>query len=94
MSRSISGSVQPAQAGGPHPSSSRRSLLRGTSAAGLLGGAGALLGVPSITRAGHDAGAVRKGHYTNFRAVRRNENAHVAFLLDVLAGDARPKPTF
>ena len=94
MSRSTFAHVQPAEAGGQHSSSSRRSFLRGTSAAALMGGAGALLGVPSITRAGHDAGAVRKGHYTNFRAVRRHENAHVAFLLDVLAGAARPKPMF
>ncbi len=94
MSESFFKFASGAEADGQASPSSRRSFLRGTSAAALVGGAGALLGMPSITRAGHDTQGTVKGHYTNFRAVRRHENAHVAFLLDVLAGDARPKPTF
>ncbi len=70
--------------------SSRRSFLRGTTALTLIGGAGALLGTPRIAMAAHGD----SGNYDGFRAIRRHENAHVAFLLGVLGSDARPVPTF
>lgn len=70
---------------------SRRAFLRGsaTAAAGL-GAAAALLSTPSIARA--DDGV--RQLYAEWRQVRRHENNHVEFLLDVLAGDARPRPVF
>lgn len=70
----------------------RRSFLnRGgmLAAAGVV--AGSAVALPSTAEAqGFGDGQAR----LNFRDIRRHENAHVAFLRDVLGGNARPKPTF
>ncbi len=87
--------VRTAQPGQPAPSTpadgSRRAFLRGSAALTLVGGAGALLGMPKTAQAIDQAPRVARDE---FRQIRRHENNHVEFLVGALGSDARPKPTF
>ncbi|CAN5428973.1 hypothetical protein BH23ACI1_BH23ACI1_15210 [soil metagenome] len=80
------------RAGADEPGVTRRSFLYRSgalTAAGAL--AGSAIGLPtSVGAQGLGSGQTR----LNFRDIRRHENDHVTFLLDVLGGNARPKPNF
>ena len=90
MSNPIFRLPQPAGCATHASPQSRRSFLRGTTALTLVGGAGAMLGMPKLAMANHGPRQL----YQEFRQIRRHENNHVELLASVLGADARPKPTF
>jgi hypothetical protein len=75
-------------AGGPS-SRSRRAFLGG----GALAAAGAVVGLTG-GEARAQGGGGRHTTALQFRGIQKHENAHVAFLVNVLGDKARPKPTF
>lgn len=88
-------------AGGP---ASRRLFLRRSALMTLAGSSVALLGGRALAAADDDEAADRAAatvklpapatQRDNFVDIRKHENDHVAFLVDALGGNARPKPTF
>lgn len=69
----------------------RRSFLRGS-----LATSAGLLAAQAVTWPASASAQGVGGQQTrlNFRDIQRHENDHVAFLLNVLGSNARPKPTF
>jgi hypothetical protein len=75
---------------------SRRRFLRRSAALAVAGTAAAVLASVKLARADDNDDASRdfRDESQNFKDIQGHENAHVAFLLDALGKEARPKPTF
>ncbi len=81
----------PEESSGEGAAVTRRSFLNRGGMLAAAGVAGSAMAWSSTAEAqGFGDGQTR----LNFRDIRRHENAHVAFLVGVLGGNARPKPTF
>jgi len=79
----------PADAAGWFAPRSRRAFLGG----GALAAAGAVVGLTKVEARAEDGGH-RASTAKQFRGIQKHENDHVAFLVNALGDNARPKPTF